>query len=338
MGIVPLILHRMKMMGTLFILFFFLQISHVFPESVLILGGEVEDVLHPALAEVESYGSCGLFESGVPELPKNLRETGAVVYGNKIVLCGGYKLVGTSIKECISLDLDASPRVWKEFPALKHARHYHAMVVVGGDLYAVGGDNFIGAIRSIERFNPESNSWEEFGSMNGYRLHFCALPWDQDGIVVIGGFDDENHEARTELYNVTTKSWSMLANLNIERGLHACAWHQGKIIAAGGWVNDNDPFLPGQESSASVEVYDPEKNTWTEGVSMTTKRTSFGLASINGVLTAIGGWEFPHYVDTVEGFNEEKQEWTNDDGLLAKKKAGFSVVDTADRFKDIECL
>ena len=37
--------------------------------------------------------------------------------------------------------------------------------------------------------------------------------------------------------------------------------------------------------------YDPKNDTWMELDMLRNRRTKFGLSTVNGTLTAIGGWE-----------------------------------------------
>ena len=43
--------------------------------------------------------------------------------------------------------------------------------------------------RSIEKFNWEEYKWEQFSEIQGFREDFCALPWGDDSVAVIGGYD-----------------------------------------------------------------------------------------------------------------------------------------------------
>ena len=40
------------------------------------------------------------------------------------------------------------------------------------------------------------------------REDFCAVAWGEDGILLLGGYDDLGYQTRTELYNVTSRSWT----------------------------------------------------------------------------------------------------------------------------------
>ena len=39
------------------------------PETILLLGGEVDSFLHPAVDTVNTFGPCGVFNSDLPPLP-----------------------------------------------------------------------------------------------------------------------------------------------------------------------------------------------------------------------------------------------------------------------------
>ena len=155
-------------------------------DTLLLVGGEVDSLLHPSTADILAYGRCGLFSAGLPELPRPVRDTAAALLGTELVVCGGRQLAAT--KDCSSLDLTAWPLQWSAMPSMIHPRDRHGLVVVAGQLYAVGGSRAIGSEHSIERYN--GSGWEEVGEMNGYRQDFCALAWGEEQIAVLGGYDD----------------------------------------------------------------------------------------------------------------------------------------------------
>ncbi|XP_023322602.1 influenza virus NS1A-binding protein homolog B [Eurytemora carolleeae] len=152
---------------------------------------------------VEGYGPCGGFEDGLPDLPNNLRELGAALLGNTLVVCGGFALLAP-VKDCYSIELNTWPLEWKVFPSLLHGRHNFGFLNVGGELYAVGGSSSIGSVRSIERFNQDTMVWEEVGEINGYRQDFCALPYFEDGIILLGGYDDLGSQVEVNMVALGT--------------------------------------------------------------------------------------------------------------------------------------
>merc|ERR1712002_171305 len=210
------------------------------------------------------------------------------------------------------------------------------MLTVGGDLYAVGGSKFIGAVSSIEKFNAEKNAWEEFGEMSGSRSEFCTMALNDKEIIVIGGYDDLGNSNITEKFNLETKTWTALSPLPIGRDYHSCIWHKDEIVVAGGWIPNTLNNLTDVVPTGSIHIYDHVNDSWSEMKGMQESRTLFGLVSLNGILTAIGGWT-GLYSDTIESFNEDLQSWEFDAAVLSQKKGAFAVVDAADYFADVEC-
>lgn len=59
----------------------------------------------------------------------------------------------------------------------------------------------------------------------------------------------------------------------------------------------------------SVEVYNPEENTWNYIKPIITARRGCGVAVFNGKLYVIGGSDGTHSLNTTEIFDEETQTW-----------------------------
>ena len=63
------------------------------------------------------------------------------------------------------------------------------------------------------------------------------------------------------------------------------------------------------ESLSTVEKYDPVTRKWRPSAEMTTKRSRVGVAVVDDVLYAIGGYDGRERLDTVEAFYPEKKAW-----------------------------
>ena len=55
------------------------------------------------------------------------------------------------------------------------ARYYHAAAVLGGHLYALGGDGAGGtALLTVERYDPDLNTWTAVAAMSTTRYALAA--------------------------------------------------------------------------------------------------------------------------------------------------------------------
>ena len=72
-------------------------------------------------------------------------------------------------------------------------------------------------------------------------------------IYVTGGYDcyADDTKSCVDCYDLDTNTWSQVANMNIARQAHCLVRLYGRLYAIGG--KDVD----------SIEVYDPDNNTWT---------------------------------------------------------------------------
>merc|ERR1711915_621442 len=205
--------------------------------------------------------------------------------------------------------------------------------------YALGGSQSGGFINSIERFNGEA--WEEFTVSQGYRMDFCSIQWGEDGIVMIGGFDDLSSQRQVDLFNITTGSWNKLGMLNTGRDFSGCTEYNGGIMVGGGWVYNDDPQwpCPCQEVSRTTEWYDPITDSWSQAGLMAAKRSKFAMETINGTLVALGGFDGV-YKDTLERYEDGDGGWhAYEDSFLAEPKAAFGVVKIPDNLlEDMSCL
>jgi len=315
------------------ILVYFIFQSQVNAEVVLLLGGEVDSLLHPAVGTINSWGPCGLFTSDLPELPTPRREFAAAMMGEDLVICGGYSFLNVQ-KDCAAINIGTWPLEWRTFPSMIHARDRHGLITLGDKLYAVGGSRSIGSERSIEMF--DGTQWVEVGETNGFREDFCALAWGEDGILLTGGYDDVGSQRRTELFNVTSGTWQMLANMPGQgRGVHSCSHWMGGVVVAGGWTLAEDEIS--YDISNNVNWYDPVADSWTVMNNMERGRSSFALVPVNGTLTAIAGWN-GMYTESIEEMGQDGV-WHYLDQGLGEAKASFGIIKLKDGyFDDPNCV
>lgn len=69
-----------------------------------------------------------------------------------------------------------------------------------------------------------------------------------------------------------------------------------------------------------VEVFDPIANRWEKCQPMTTARSRVGVAVLNGLLYAIGGYDGQLRLSTVEVYNPETDSWSKVESMNSKRR------------------
>ncbi|XP_041103572.1 kelch-like protein 18 isoform X3 [Polyodon spathula] len=98
-----------------------------------------------------------------------------------------------------------------------------------------------------------------------------------------------------------------------------CTSIAGLIYAVGGLNSAGD-------SLNVVEMFDPVANRWERCQPMTTTRSRVGVAVVNGLLYAIGGYDGQSRLSTVEVFNPETETWTRVASMNSNRSAMGTVV------------
>uniref|UniRef100_A0A8C9SBC7 Kelch-like family member 18 n=2 Tax=Scleropages formosus TaxID=113540 RepID=A0A8C9SBC7_SCLFO len=98
-----------------------------------------------------------------------------------------------------------------------------------------------------------------------------------------------------------------------------CTSIAGLIYAVGGLNSAGD-------SLNVVEVFDPIGNFWERCQPMSTARSRVGVAVVNGLLYAIGGYDGQSRLSTVEVYNPETDTWTQVASMNSQRSAMGTVV------------
>nr|XP_022918626.1 uncharacterized protein LOC111427625 isoform X3 [Onthophagus taurus] len=209
--------------------------------------------------------------------------------------------------------------VWEYVGEMPAPRNHHNVVFMVGRVYIVGGsdpreDELKGksvVVDTVWSFDPVQRSWFSEGSLRVRRKNFGLVAIKQN-MYAIGGQDKH---ARTlssvEKYNPTSGTWEFQAPMLTARMGLCCAKHKEKIWAVGGMSGSKKKPL-----SECVEVYDPDKNQWTEISRIRFPRCFATLFSMSDKLYLIGGAgktndrdKTTSSVKEIDLWNEELREW-----------------------------
>ena len=242
---------------------------------------------------------------------RNALSTGVV--NGKIYAIGGAKwkvdeggrwLYFSTVEE-----YDPVTDTWTKKTDMPTARGWFSASVVGGKIYAIGGDS--GSDRStMEEYDPATDIWTKKTDMPTAREGLSTSVVNGK-IYAIGGATTLGVIQTVEEYNPITDKWSKKADMPTARGYLSTSAVNGRIYAIGGWPQ-NFPTI------STVEQYDPATNTWKKKADMPTARGWFSTSVVNGKIYAIGGTPLGTPFSTVEEYDPTTDVW--------KKKADMPTA------------
>jgi hypothetical protein len=228
-----------------------------------------------------------------------------------------------------SIRVQECQNCWRTREALSAERENLAVATVNGVLYAVGGDPAIGAVGTLEAYDPVSGHWTTKATMTTPRTELGAGA--VNGLLYAVGGQLANLAATNivEVYDPGSDKWSAAPSLNVARVGAAVAVAAGRLYVIGGdtlgtmeswgpgepaWVlgtpmpsgrqfaaavgmRDSLVYAVGGRDNnnnevATVQVFNVRTKAWNPGPSMSAPRDFLGVAVVNDTLYAVGGENF----------------------------------------------
>ncbi|XP_013408062.1 kelch-like protein 9 [Lingula anatina] len=213
---------------------------------------------------------------------------------------------------------------WKLWAALPEPRTNHAVAIVNGVIYIVGGCNprdgrhgIYVPKSTVFKVNARTRKWSQVTSMNENRMHHKVAV--VSGLVYAVGGEGLNNIvlASVEVYNHVTNQWSYIAPLSTGRiGIAACA-HSGLLYIVGGYA-DSGTSTSGEPILNLVECYDPHTNRWSSRNPIPEPRCHANLSECGGKLYLSGGAVSSYAngdctyssVGSILEYHEKRDQWT----------------------------
>ena len=229
------------------------------------------------------------------------------VYQNKIYVIGG--TVGNGYVGNNEV-YDPATNTWETKTSMPTPRADLNANIVNDSIYLIGGKKY----SSITPFFNETNINEVYYPANDTWSTKTAIPTPVQGyastvvngkIYVMGGsleslsLENTLITAANQVFDPQNDSWSLAAKLpNVDSYGAAAATEDlmapQRIYCIGGYS--------GGEFSAQTQAYDPSNNSWSMVDPMPTPRAYLGVAIVNDVLYAIGGFDGKAWLDVNEQF------------------------------------
>jgi Kelch motif len=218
-------------------------------------------------AAVERYDIRRNRWSRVRSMPLALNHATAVAHRGDLYVHGGYTGASDlSAPTGALLRYDPERDRWRRLPASPTPRAAHALAAIDGRLYAAGGANESGSLRSLEIYDFERRRWTSgpsfpFGPARNHTTGVAA----GGRFYVIAGRDGESFTG-VERYNPRRRIWFGGENLT-----------------------------PGGTTIAAVELFNPRTRAWRSLPSMRTPRHGLGGAALGDRVYAIEGGVEPRF-------------------------------------------
>ncbi|XP_028314782.1 kelch-like protein 4 isoform X1 [Gouania willdenowi] len=244
---------------------------------------------------------------------------GVAVIDNKLYVVGGRDGLKTSnMVECYN----PFSKVWSTMPPMSTHRHGLGIAVLEGPMYAVGGHDGWSYLNTVERWDPQARQWNYVASMSTPRstMGVTAL---NGKLFAVGGRDGSSCLRSMECFDPHTNKWSMCAPMAKRRGGVGVATYNNFLYAVGG--HDAPASNHCSRLSDCVERYDPKTDTWTTVSSLSVPRDAVGICLLGDRLYAVGGYDGQTYLKTVESYDTQNNEWTEEVPLNIGR-AGACVV------------
>lgn len=182
--------------------------------------------------------------------------------------------------------------------------------VVNGEIYCIGGkkhwsvEPFHTELNVTEAYNPANNSWTTKSPMP-IPAFGCASAVLNGKIYVIGGSHhfqlgwELDTIGANQVYDPENDAWSTKASIPVEGSYAAAAATSGitapkKIYVIGG-SSETD-------YSNVAYAYDSENNFWSTDASVPTARVYLGLAVVDDIFYAIGGFDGENWLNVTEQY------------------------------------
>lgn len=211
-----------------------------------------------------------------PELTCERRYAAAAVIGNSLYVAGGLDASGSSSLSSMECWSPQSAQAWSLGPDSGQRRFAHAAVELEGKLVLLGGHDGSQCLKSVQRFDPATERWEQLPPLREPRANLTAAVVGGK-IFAVGGNYGSSVLSSVEVFDPADGgAWSPGPSLRRGRHCHAAAQVAGRLYVLGG-------------NRSEAEIFEESAGSWVEGPTLKHPRTYAAAAVWDGTLYVLGG-------------------------------------------------
>ena len=200
-----------------------------------------------------------------------------------------------------------------------------AAVTFQGFLYVIGGNKGLvhtnSGMSTVQRYNPDTNLWQEVAPLSGTRYSLCAVA-DDNHIYAIGGIGPAGTVNTVERFDPGKNCWEQMApTLEKRQGASAVSLN-GTIFVFGGLVGDV------ASEGYPYEIYNKAENLWSALHSEFSSISSASAVCFKGKIFVFGKFrevENTRKELTMKVYDADEDEW--------EPCLGFSFIDPTEFYK-----
>lgn len=268
---------------------------------------------------IEKY-DCRLDKWSIHNYMNSRRlQCGVVLIDNRLYIVGGRE----GLKTLSSVEYyDFEKQVWSSVNSMNTHRHGLGACYFNSLLYAIGGHDGWSFLNTCERYELETSTWTIVSPMLSARSTLGVTSLN-NRLYAIGGRDSSSCLKLVEYYNPNNNKWIQCTSMIKRRGSVGVTVLNDYIYAVGGHELPNT--LLGCNRWDCAERYDAKLDQWTLIPSMSKPKEAVGVSSLGNYLYVVGGFDGNKYLNDVERYDPNKNEWKRVQ-CLNMLRAGTSLI------------
>ena len=184
----------------------------------------------------------------LPKLPVIYHSGGAAIVNGMLHYFGGSEADRvTDSSRHLVLNLSNPAAGWQQAAAMPDARAHFSTVVLGGKIYAIGGqhdhDQHVGQSAAVHRYDPVAKTWQKLADLPTPKSHAEMSTFVRNGKIIMAGGQIGRFGSTDEVvsYDPATNKWTQIGKLPVPLQAGFVLPDGNKLVVTAGNRGDGSP-------------------------------------------------------------------------------------------------